>query len=85
MNFAMGSRVVTPDGSVGHVEEMDEDGLWRVRLLTPHNTPSCCSTWIEPDRLKDGTNVRPQPRSKKWYAESAAFYGSVVAALNEIV
>lgn len=80
---AIGARVVAPCGDVGHIEEADPDGLVRVRLLTPHNTPSCCSSWCDPAELKDGTNVLPQPRSKAWYAESRAFCGEVVAALQD--
>ena len=79
---AIGARVVTCLGDVGHVEEIDEDGLIKVRLLTPHNTPSCCSSWCMPGSLSDGTNIRPMPRSQAWYAESRAFCGAVFAALQ---
>ncbi len=77
----IGHRVVTPCGDVGHIEEAD-DGMVRVRLLTPHDTPSCCSSWCFPKDLSDGTNVRPQPRSKAWYRESAMFCAGVVRALQ---
>lgn len=80
----IGARVVTPGGDVGHIEEVDPgDGLARVRCLTPHNTPSCVSSWCNPSDLKDGTNVLPQPRSKAWYLESALFCQRVVSTLKE--
>lgn len=74
-------RVVTPSGEVGHIEEVDGD-MVRVRILTPHNTPSCCSSWCFPAELRDGTNVFPQPRSAAWYAESRAFCAGVSEALE---
>lgn len=77
----IGSRVVI-NGEVGIVEEVDDDGLVKVRLMTPHNTPSCCSTWCDPCHLSDGTNVIPQPRSKAWYREAALFFQGVAAALQ---
>lgn len=79
----IGHRVVTPCGDVGHIEEVDAgDGLARVRLLTPHNTPSCCSSWCDPKDLREGANVLPQPRSKAWYKESALFCLGVTSALK---
>ena len=82
MQFDIGSRVVLPDGSVGYVEEFAEDGLCRVRCLTPDNDLSCCSTWVEPKRLRDGTNIRPHPRSKAWKAEAAAVHAAIERAFS---
>lgn len=80
---AIGTRVVTPCGDVGHIEEsVDDIGMVKVRVLTPKNTPSCVCSWCIPHELKDGTNVLPMPRSKAWYAESRAFCGEVAAALH---
>lgn len=81
MTFALDARVVI-GGDVGTLEEISDDGLVRVRVHTPHDTLSCCSTWCEPEALADGTNVLPQPRSKAWYAESRAFCAGVFAALR---
>lgn len=81
MSFDIGARVVI-DSDVGTLEELAGDGLVRVRVHTPHDTLSCCSTWCDPADLRDGTNVVPQPRSQAWYAESRAFCAGVHAALS---
>lgn len=79
----IGNRVVI-NGDVGIVEELDDDGLIKVRLMTPDNNPSCLSTWCYPSQLADGTNVLPQPRSKEWKREAALFCQGVAEALRGI-
>ena len=76
----IGDRVVTPSGDVGVIEEAD-DGMVKVRLMTPDNEPSCLSSWCFPNELRDGTNVLPQPRSRAWKAQAALFCQAVTAAL----
>jgi hypothetical protein len=78
--WKIGQRVVTPSGSVGLIEEIDDDGV-TVRLLTPDDEPSCCSSWCFPGQLRDGARVRPMPRSKAWKAKAAAFNSGICAAL----
>jgi hypothetical protein len=82
MSWKLGDRVVTPGGDVGHIEEFDDD-IARVRLLTPKNEPSVCSSWCWLVDLKDGTNILPQPRSKEWFRQSAMFMLAVTGALKE--
>jgi len=80
--FKIGDRVVMQDGSVGHIEEIDDDGDGAgVRVLTPKNEPSCSISWTWMDNLKDGTGILPQPRSKEWWAEARAFHAGIRAAL----
>lgn len=78
----IGKRVVTNRGDVGVVEEHDADGLVKVRLMTPHNTPSALSSWCDPSDLADGENVLPQPMSARWYCEAAMFCQAVKRALS---
>lgn len=80
MTWEIGQRVITPSGSVGLIEEIDDDGV-RVRLLTPDNEPSCCSSWCFPAQLRNGTGVVPMPRSKAWKAKAATFASGIQAAL----
>lgn len=75
-------RVVTPRGDVGIIEEA-EDGMVRVRLLTPDNEPSCYSSWCYPRELCDGTNVMPQPRSREWKLQSLLFCNAVNGIMLE--
>lgn len=77
----IGNRVVTPSGDVGVVEELD-DGMARVRLMTPDNEPSCLSSWCFANELADGSNVMPQPRSRAWRREAALFCQAVTNALR---
>lgn len=79
----IGDRVVTPSG-VGIVEELDGD-MTGVRMLTPHNGPSVMKSWCWTDDLKDGTNVMPQPRSKKWHCEAAMFQQAIEGALRDML
>jgi hypothetical protein len=78
----IGMRVVTPSGDVGVVEEAD-DGMVKVRLMTPDNEPSCLSSWCFPDQLADGTNVLPQPMSKAWKAKAALFCHTLALTSNQ--
>ena len=82
MKIEIGSRVVTPSGDVGIVEEFD-DYMIRVRLMNPDNIPSCMSSWCHPNEVSDGTNIVPIQRSKVWKAEAQAFYLQVCDALND--
>lgn len=77
----IGQRVVTPSGDVGVVEELD-DGMAKVRLMTPDNEPSCLSSWCFPDQLSDGANVLPQPRSRSWRRQSALFCQAIANILR---
>ncbi len=77
----IGNRVVTPSGDVGVIEEFD-DGMARIRRMTPNNEPSCLSSWCFPAELTDGSNVLPQPRSKAWKADAALFCQAITNLLS---
>ena len=85
MVWKIGDRVVTPDGSVGHIELLDDDGQGcDVRILTPANEPSACLSWCFLDGLTDGAGVLPQPRSAEWWREARAFHREIEAAVRDI-
>lgn len=86
MTFKLGDRVVTPDGSVGIIEEIDMPdlgGYASVRLRTPDDEPSIVSSCCPVDRLKDGTNILPQPRSREWKRNAAEFTAHVTRAMKQ--
>lgn len=70
----VGDRIHVDGEGVGIVEEVDGEFIG-VRWLTPDNKPSCLTTFgiRRSDVRKVGNNVLPQPRSKEWKKDSAAF------------
>jgi hypothetical protein len=83
--FSIGDRVVTPIGNLGHIEQIDPDGIFcDVRLLTPRNEPSCCLAFCHvADLVKAGDNVVPMPRPPEWYAEADSFIIAILTAIQE--
>lgn len=84
MDRKVGERVAMRDGTIGHIESIDDDGIFcDVRALTPNNEPSCCVSMCYTDSLTAVPDtVVPMPRSKEWWAESRAFCAAVEAALS---
>ena len=83
----VGNRVCHKDGSVGYIEEIDDDPRWpnaTVRWQTPDNVPSCCSSLCDQASLTIvGDNVLPQPRSKAWKRKSREFCAFIEAVVKD--
>jgi len=74
-------RVLCKDGGLGLVER-ESNGFADVRMLTPHNSPSCCVSLCSLSSLIEvPDSVVPLPKNAAWYAESDAFMGTVLSAL----
>lgn len=80
----IGDRVVhLIDGSVGHVEDIDQHGFVDVRWLTPNNEPSACIGTTRLENLECCSNhVIPMPRSKEWWREAREFCALVQHAVE---
>ena len=83
-----GMRVVHKNGSIGHVEAVDNNPDYPtidVRWLTPNNEPSAC---IGTCRLKDlklvSDNVVPMQRSDEWWKEARKFCSAIENVLYNL-
>ena len=85
MKFIIGDRVCHKDGSVGYIEDVDDDPEFPcayVRWLTPNNEPSVCvSLCMQESLIAVGDNVIPQPRNKEWWDRSREFCAMMEYAL----
>ena len=84
----IGDRVVHKNGSVGHVEKIEDyDGFISVdvRWLTPKNVPSACVGMCCPNDLQIvSESVIPMPRSEEWWQEARDFCSFVESVLLKI-
>ena len=82
----IGDRVAHKDGSIGHVESIDNDPpefmTADVRWLTPNNEPSCCVSLCKQDHLTVVPNhVVPMKRNAEWWEKSREFCSGINAAI----
>ena len=82
-----GMRVIHKNGSIGYVEEVDNDPEYPiidVRWLTPNNEPSVCVSMCRPKDLKPvSDNVVPMQRSAEWWKDAREFYTGIENALHD--
>ena len=81
-----GMRVIHKNGSVGHIEVVDNNPdypIIDVRWLTPNNEPSACVSICRPQDLSPVSDkVVPMQRSDEWWTEARAFCSAIEDALQ---
>lgn len=82
----VGDRVAnTRSGEIGHIETIDEDGFYEVRVLTPNNQPSCVLTITKLDDLVSvPDSVVPMKRSKAWWREAREFHSLIASVIRDL-